>query len=472
MGLDLDSDPRWLTLPLARRERLLRRHEALEAYDSLPERTADDATRLAKSVGMKVDNFHRLFKVWQEGGRVPLAIVPYRNLKTIRSTRLADPRTADAIMALIERVLKDDPLAVPRKVIAFVKEHWEGPGGLPSDVTLRNFHDKAIIESKPTRGSLTLNFPDAPQEQAVEATAFAQVLVIDHTAPGRVQIDGRSWGTPTITLAIDLWSGVPVGVAVTIGQPCAKAVVEALEDARRRLRSVGETGGIVRPRILFASTFGRQWDGLREWLLDHGLDIIERRDVNLHHGGPTKRIVGTRLGELELQPRLAGRPPRRGIIDPEKVAVLDGKQLLIVVDAAIDEMIEERLGDLQGGAGTVLDLPQERPVLATKQQTEVVERDTEDDRAQAVLARVRRIVGDDFVSARIAERGTNDGQMRVEVTIAGDASRGERWLDLAAEAIALRQEMDIMVEFELRTTGVRGAGKDLDRGRRTDRYDA
>lgn len=459
LRLDLDSDPRWLTLPPRQRERLLNRHEALEAYDRLAQRTAIDAQRLAQSVGMKIDNFHRLFRIWQEGGRGPLAIAPYSSLKTDRPTRLA-PGTADAIMALIDHVLEVDPLAMPRKVIAYVKENWEGPGDLPSDVTLRNLHDKAILDRQPKRGSLTINFPDAPQEQAVEATALAEVLVVDHTAPGRVHVDGRICVTPTITLAIDLWSGVPVGAAVTVGKPCAAAVVEALEDARRRLRGLGQTGARVRPRIVLASTFSRQWDGLREWLLDHEIDLVERRGVNLHHGGPTKRIIGTKLGELELQPRLAGRPPKSGTIDTEKVAVLDAKQLLVVIDAAIDDLIGKRLGDLQGGAGIDLDIPEERPALPTIEQTDVVERGVGDDQDQAVLARVRSVVGHDFVAARIVEKGGSDGQMRVEVTIAADAARTELWLDLAAEAIAMRKELAVMVEFELRTANGGGAAKE------------
>jgi len=209
-----------------------------------------------------------------------------------------------------------------------------------------------------------------------------------------------------------------------------------------------------------ASTFSRQWDGLREWLLDHEIDLVERRGVNLHHGGPTKRIIGTKLGELELQPRLAGRPPKSGTIDTEKVAVLDAKQLLVVIDAAIDDLIGKRLGDLQGGAGIDLDIPEERPALPTIEQTDVVERGVGDDQDQAVLARVRSVVGHDFVAARIVEKGGSDGQMRVEVTIAADAARTELWLDLAAEAIAMRKELAVMVEFELRTANGGGAAKE------------
>lgn len=457
LGLDLDTDPRWLTLPPAQRDRLLDRHEALARYDGLTDRTTDDARRLAESVGMKVDNFHRLFRIWQEGGRGPLAIAPYRNLKRARSTRLPHPGTADAISALVDRVLDSDPLAEPREVIAYVKAHWTGPGDLPSDVTLRNFHDKVVGDRRPARGTLTLNFSDAPQEEAVQATAFAEVLVIDHTAPGRVLVDGRNCVTPTITLAIDLWSGVPLGTAVTIGKPCAGAVVEALQDAKRRLTSLGDSGAIVRPRILYASTFGRQWDGLRELLLDHDLDLIERRDVNLHHGGPIKRILGTKFGQLDLQPRLAGRPPRAGAIDPEKVAILDGGQLLVVIDAAIDGMIEERLGDLRDGQGTTLDIPDDERPLGAWGRSETIVREVSGDDEDNLLARIRTALGSDLISFRITDASEGGDQMRIQVTIRSGASRGERWLDLAAEAIAIRKETGVTVEFDLKA-GSPGTG--------------
>ena len=456
LGLDLDTDPRWLTLPPAQRDRLVDRHEALASYDGLTDRTTDDARRLARSVGMKVDNFHRLFRIWQEGGRDPLAIAPYRNLKKARSTRLPHPGTADAISGLVERMLDSDPLAEPREVIAYVKAHWAGPGDLPSDVTLRNFHDKAVGDRRPARGTLTLNFSNAPQEQAVQATAFAEVLVIDHTAPGSVLVDGRSCVTPTMTLAIDLWSGVPLGTAVTIGKPCAAAVVEALQDVKRRLATLGDADA-VRPRILYASTFDRQWDELRQRLLDHDIDLIERRDVNLHHGGPIKRMLGTKFGQLDLQPRLAGRPPRAGAIDPEKVAILDARQLLVVIDAAIDGMIEERLGDLRDGQGTTLDIPHDEGLLGACRRSETIVREVSDEDEHDLLARIRTALGSDLISIRITDASEGGDQMRIQVTIRSDASRSERWLDLAAEAIAIRKETGVTVEFDLKT-GSPGAG--------------
>ena len=449
LALDIETDPRWLTMPLGLRDRLISRHRALEKYDGVEDRSTRDAERLAATVGMKIDNFHRLYRIWHSNGRTPVAIAPYQTLKTERTTRLPDPGTADAVKALVDKALAQDPLAKPKTVIAFVKEHWDGPGKLPSDVTLRNFHDRAVSERRSMPGTLTINFSDSPQEKAVTATAFGEVVVIDHTAPARTLMVGKDCVTPTITLAIDLWSGMPLGKAITEGKPNAEAAVKALFDAERRLERICESRNKVSPRVLFASTFDREWDNFREWMLNHDFDLIERRDIKLHHGGPTKRIIGTRLGELQLQPRLAGKRSGKGGIDVDAFAVMNANDLGIVLDTAIDRMLTERFGELKAEIGVWLDLPPRDEFIPIDADTVMMKERRPRISIDRILERVRTTIGKDLIGSQIIEENNDGTELRIEVTIGDATARPARWLDLAEEAIAIRRENGITVQFDV-----------------------
>lgn len=451
LAVDLTNDPKWLVLPLAQRNELLLRHSVFERYHALTRPSAADAEKCAAEAGMKLRNFYRVYKAWASAGRTPLDLIPYKGLRGERKSKLANPEIAEAIRKLVDTVLNKDPVAPPRKVIRYVKDNWSRPEKLPSDVTLRNFHDKAVRDRKVQPGSLTISFSNMPQEEVVHASTFGEVLIVDHTAPAKVLINGEPASTPTITLAIDLWSGLPLGVAVSAEAPSTSVAIDALWDAQRRLKVLVKTTETIKPRILYASTFERSWDDFRNWFLKHDYDLIERRDVHLHHGGPTKRIVGSKLGGLSLQPKLAGRQPGAGhTIDIDTTALLTLQQVHHVVDVAIEGMLQHGLDDLGTGTGKLIDLPPRRPKLARGEGAPPVRREATVKIAD-ILNRIRQVVGEHLVATEMLEVDREKREYRIRVCINDQAHRAQTWLDLAAEAIALHKNKGVAIQFDVTT---------------------
>ncbi len=447
---EITKDPRWLTLPLAKRDEIGRRHFAFQRYHALDRPSVTDAEECASAAGMKTRNFYKLYKEWASGGCSPMAIVPYKGLRGDRKSKLSDPKTADEIQSLIDQVLDADPLAAPRKVIKYVKENWTNSTKLPSDVTLRNFHDKAVRERKPLPGSLTINFSDGPQEEAVQSSAFGEVIVIDHTAPSRILVNEAVVTTPTLTLAIDLWSGLPLGFATSDGPPGTKAVLDALWDAQKRVEALIVTEKTVKPKILYASTFERQWDNFRNWLLKHDYELLERRDVRLHHGGPTKRIIGGKLGEIFLQPRAAGRRlDATATIDDEKIALLSLEQFHEVVDVTINRLLHEEFTAFGTGVGAWLDLPPRPEVVIDLGDMVVIKNRAPRIKVDDIINRVRLVLGDQFVSSDVVEKDDERSEYRIEVQVKDMREKLSSWLDLAAEALSIREEYGIAVQFDV-----------------------
>lgn len=340
------TDVEWLLLPVAKQEVVLRRLKALQSYDGIESPTSVDAVRAAREAGVAIARFYQLVAHWREHDRSPMSLVPHQSLGMERPTRLAAEETAIAIGTAIDRILKADPLAPTGSVIRQLRKTWKGPGDLPSDTALRVFHERAIRSSRPTPGTLTLNFGGQPQERDVVAERFAETIVIDHvTVHGLVsEEDGLP---PAVTLAIDLWSGAPIGVSVLMGSASPRGVVLALADVARRIERAGEGGKTATagegppPRIVLATTFAPRWEALVEGLLAHGHELVDRRDEALHQAGPTRRILGMRLGPLRLERRNQKALPFE--YDARTTAVQPLSTIERLLHEAVDEVARDRV---------------------------------------------------------------------------------------------------------------------------------
>lgn len=330
----------WLLLPLAKQEVASRRLDALRKYDALIDPNSMDALAAAKSMGVAIARFYQLLAHWRQADRTLRSLVPHQALGAERESRLATKETAVAVREAIARVLDREPLATTGRVIAQVRRGWRGPGDLPSDTALRSFHDRALQSIHPTPGTLTLNFGTQPQEVDVVAERFAETLVIDHVSTKGLVADEDGL-PPTVTLAIDLWSGAPLGAAVLASDPGPAGVAIALDQASRRLLASQGKGESVRqlraaaPRLVLATTFDPEWGRLRDTLLAAGYDLVERQDKSLHQGGPARRLLGARLGDIALD-RRAKRTDPFGF-DPRSTAI----QPLHVIERLVRQGLEE-----------------------------------------------------------------------------------------------------------------------------------
>ena len=351
IGAELKDEPflsqtEWLLLPIAKQEVALRRLKALREYDEIENPTSAHALRAAKAAGVAIARFYQLVAHWRAHDRSPFSLVPHQKLGMERRTRLAAEETAHAISASIRSLLASNPLATTREVVSHLRGTWNGPGDLPSDTALRVFHERAIRSADPTPGTLTLNLWGQAQERDLVAERFMETLVLDHVSiKGMVaEEDGLP---PTITLAIDLWSGSPIGAAVAAGTAEPRGVLLALQDVNRRIRDASK-GGITqstseqpKPKIVIATTFAKQWKELTNALLGEGYEVVERRDVSLHQGGPTRRLLGKGLGPFRLE-RRADRSDAFGY-DSRVTVVQPLRTIERMLAESVDEMANRRV---------------------------------------------------------------------------------------------------------------------------------
>ena len=348
----LQDDPEWILIPPARREVALTRHKVLSAYDRKKSPTKSNAQDAASVLGLQLRSFYALVRTWRDKGKSPFELVPYAGDRAPRASRLEAP-VATHLTAQVDKLLAVDPTVAPGKAVRAIKDGWPDTLKRPSDVTIRAFVDRRKAESPAEPGSLRLDYGGNSEPESAER--FGEVIVIDHTSPVRLLLDGDSASVPTITLAIDLFTGVPIGAAVCEGEPGPDAVIDALADARERMEEIGAPDRIS-PRIVYASTRDPEWRRLHDELVASGLAVAEKPDHRLNFGGSIKRLLGERLGPIALQASKAGNVVGDRV-DPDQDALLDFNQMLLVVDSAVDDMIDERLPEIDGLRGAMLDLP-------------------------------------------------------------------------------------------------------------------
>ncbi|MDH7973047.1 hypothetical protein QH494_12740 [Sphingomonas sp. AR_OL41] len=439
---DWNDDPDWLLLPVTKRHTAFKRHTTLSAYDRIREPTVDDATKAAGEIGVQLRRFYEMLAEWTAGGRRPQVLVPHRALAEQRKTRLGDIAVANRVRSIIARYLKDNPTASPGAVVRHVHVTWGSAGGLPSDVTIRNFHDQALVDLRHTPGTLSVKVMDGEEERSIGSSRLGEVLVIDHTAPAHVVLDEKGTPVPTLTLAIDLWSGALVSVEVTDDYPSPTAVAEAIADGVFRL-GLDDVPSQAKPTIVMATTFEPGWDVLRANLQKDGFKVIERRDRRLHHGSFAKPLIGPKLAGMQLQPQLASkRQSRPAMVDASKTAIITRHDLELMIERAVTRRIRELAPDLP-----------ERHVIRPGQPKKLKRMRAVDPTRRKVrewlTAVVVETLGNGILKRDPHLEKEADGSWRVTVSVSPEADQTRAWLDLARAAIGLDDDEGVEVRFDL-----------------------
>lgn len=350
-------DPDWLLTPPMRRHAALRRFKILRRYDRKVAPTKQDALVAAGELGMRLRSFYALLRDWRDRGRSALALVPYRTDEAgPRSSRL-DPEVARRLTDEVRLLVEEEPGISPGKAVRAVAESWPEGLRLPSGVTIRAYVDRERTERAGTAGALPLGATGLPDGGGVVASRFGEVVVVDRVSPARLLLVPKLGAAvaPTITLAIDLWSGTPLGAAVGDADPDPAAVLDALADAAARMEGIG-TDPPIRPSVVYVGAQGAGWDDLRERFETAGLEANARPRHRLPPGASTRSLVGSRLGTIHLQ-GARGRRPRASGIDLDQEALLTMNQMMFLVDASVEAMIRHRLPEIDGRRGVKLDLP-------------------------------------------------------------------------------------------------------------------
>jgi putative transposase len=202
------------------------------------------------------------------------------------------------------------------------------------------FHQLGAREAKrrfqPVPGSFDANEPLA-------------VVQLDHTLVDAIIVDEQyrqPIGRPWLSVAIDVYTRVILGISLSLEAPSALSVALCLTHAclpkDSWLSALGvETDWPVwgLPRVLHTDN-AQEFMGqaLRRGCSEFGIDQVFRPPGTPHFGGHIERLIGTLMGRVHLLPGSTNsNVVRRRGTDPEKSAALTLRELLRWISVEICE---------------------------------------------------------------------------------------------------------------------------------------
>lgn len=289
------NDPRWLSLPEAKKAVALSRASVFDNYNQLVRPSQDDLSSALAELGLGRTRFYSLLRLWKRSRRL-LDLVPHAEALASGG---AGPTEAAAVAAdaIVSRVVHGAGVASTTGIPAFSLNMKSGDG--------------------------------------VVAERFGEYLVVDHTHPDLfVRLDGEEV-RPELTLIIDLLTTTVLGSDLHIGGPTPNAVVRALVDAVERAERLAPQADTIAPTIMLPTDWDPAWATLARELSAAGAVVSPRRSAKLHRGHVTRRLIGGRLDRV----RLLSRRPRHDLRTATSVdtrhAVLRLDEARVVLDAAI-----------------------------------------------------------------------------------------------------------------------------------------
>jgi hypothetical protein len=259
---------------------------------------------LCRRLGVGRTLFYQLVRLYRESGN-PALLAPWAKRPDTRPR--VDPEVTSHIEAAADRLIADMVTQSIEPVAQAVLRDWPLHLKRPGISYVRKLVGrlKEEHEKKTTTPRLVQNDGESPAELAVEARWPLDVLVVDHSAIEVLVLCDEEFTVPVVTTVVDLFTRCPIGAALNVLEPNPIHVRGALADAA----AFGtRLGNVPAPRIVVSTTFGSDWGELTHELLSTGATVVARRTPRLHHGGPTRRLIGSALAGYPVAPRLAHRP--------------------------------------------------------------------------------------------------------------------------------------------------------------------
>lgn len=353
-------DPEWLRTPAHRRLKALSRLAAIAEYENIARERhpgVSDVKRLADGIGMSQRLFYSLLEDWARERSI-FSLIPWAGRQHARNQKLDEAVRINLIDAVATSSTKPE-VRTPRDILAEVLRTWPSDGtSPPSEQTIRAYIDDTIGAGSGRANPFSMN-SGGPDEKLFErATTPGEVIIIDHTAPdifvchegAKDDLDDDGAVRPTLGLAIDLFTQVPVGIALGRGMPGPETVREVLRDAERRTSHGYALGVGKHTRVMLATTGGKEWRDLVADLATAGVRATARWSPRLHFGGPTKRLIGRRLGKVSLLGRkLHKTDGGRDEFDERKHALMTMDQARIVIEDGVRKVMMDKLGRAELG---------------------------------------------------------------------------------------------------------------------------
>jgi len=313
-----------------------RRYAAIRPLLESPFHTRAAAKAAAEAADVGVSTLYLWMRLYQDNGRLS-ALIPLKRGRKPGTTRLS-AETEAVVAATIDDTFLTRQKNLPQEVIDKVLDRCRKSGvaaphpntirnrlqALPPGVVLRRRGQRDLARNllEPVRGK----FPGADFPLAV--------VQIDHSEADLIVVEDRTrlpMGRPWITLAVDVFSRMVVGLYVSMDRPSAAAVGLCLSRAMlpkgELLASLDVPGTwptCGRMRRVLADN-AREFRGatLKRACEEYGIDLNMRPVKTPHYGGHIERLMGTAAREIRKLPGATfASPAERGTYDSDGRAAL------------------------------------------------------------------------------------------------------------------------------------------------------
>ncbi|WP_020406003.1 Mu transposase C-terminal domain-containing protein [Hahella ganghwensis] len=300
------------------------RFRAIKPLLANPIRSRDDVERLAQEHKIHAATLYRWLKLYQDAGHVSALVPSKRGRK--KGTFLLTTEQEKVIESAIEDLYltkqRHNPTDVAEEVLRrcrLAKISPPHPNTVRSRISLinpahklrrRGFKDIARNRYAPIQGE----FPGADHPLAI--------VQIDHTEADLILVDEvhrQPIGRPWLTLAIDVFSRMVVGLYLTFERPSAASVGMCMANAmcpkREYLADLGVAGEWPvwgKPDVIHADN-AKEFRGkvLQLACENYAIDL-QWRPVQLpHFGGHVERLMGTMANEIRKLPGTTFSNPKQ-----------------------------------------------------------------------------------------------------------------------------------------------------------------
>lgn len=328
-----------------------RRFQAIKPLLENPIRTREDAEKIAAAYDVHAATLYKWLKLYQEAGHVS-ALVPFKRGRK-NGTKLLKTEQEKLIESTIEDIWFNKQRHKPQDVIEAVLSRCRlAKIAPPHPNTVRNrlailrpveslrrrgYQEEARNKYAPIRGQ----FPGADFPLAI--------VEIDHTEADIILVDEvyrRPIGRPWLTLAIDVFSRMVVGMYLTYEKPSATSVGMCLSQAicpkREYLADLGVSGewSVWGTMAVVHVDNAKEFRGavLERGCDEYGIDLQWRPAKLPHYGGHIERLMGTMAKEIHKLPGTTfSNPAQRKGYDSEAHAALTLKEFeLHLVDFIVN----------------------------------------------------------------------------------------------------------------------------------------
>lgn len=293
----------------------LKRYSIIKTFIENPSRTRADAVAEANKHGVHVATFYRWVYLFESSGQTS-ALVP-DNVGRKRGTRHLSPEQEAAIRAAIEDKYLNKERGTAQNVVDEVQRMCRlGMIPAPSGNAIRrriNDTPRATALRRRGRRDLARNRYEPIRGAFPGATFPLAVVQIDHTPADVILVDEykrQPIGRPWLTLAIDVYSRMVVGVYITFDKPsymsAGMCVANAICSKSEYLQSLGVKGDWPvwgKPGKLHADN-AKEFRGakLQRACEEYAIDLQWRMVLQPHYGGHIERLMGTMATEIRKIP--------------------------------------------------------------------------------------------------------------------------------------------------------------------------